>query len=232
MFTEIIPDTVHLWLPQYKMPTGRVTTNAVHMPTLQLDIQTTWAVQRSANSQIHRELMVTVPGREAILLRGGISSTCVINALVDFWPNYCLSSYLESIPYSFKQLDTLAMQQSLKDLREANWIVMQLSMLCPRGGYTGLGGDFDRFLYPEGGDMRKLWNCKQPQGGELWPNAKKSGPGSQSHELTSHEESSHILQEVLYLEKVRQSIESVESVLLLLWSSLWYFSMLLQLGLP
>ena len=131
------------------------------------------------------------------------------------------------------QLDASLQQAGVKD--ETIEILKDyaaINVMPEKGGYTGLGRDFDRFLYPEGGDMRKLWNCKQPQGGELWPNAKKSGPGSQSHKLTSHEESSHILQEVLYLEKVRQGIESVESVLLLLWSSLWYFSMLLQLGLP
>ena len=75
---------------------------------------------------------------------------------------------------------------------------MHLSMLCPRGGgggYLGLGGNFDHFLYPEGGDMLKLWNCKQPQGGELWPNEKKSIPDSKSRERTSRKESSHILQD-------------------------------------
>ena len=68
--------------------------------------------------------------------------------------------------------------------RNSNMKVMHLSMLCPRGGYLGLGGDFDHFFYPEGGDMHKLWNCKQPQGGELWPNEKKSSPGSKSREWT------------------------------------------------
>ena len=102
-----------------KTPSERILTNAVHMATLLLDVQPSVdAVPRPVDpTNIHRCVMVTIPGRALQLCRGGISTSAVINEITSFWPDFSINFFLESLPQPYKEINLCTMQQSLKELR-------------------------------------------------------------------------------------------------------------------
>ena len=103
-----------------KTPSARILTNAVHMATLLLDIQPSVdAVPRPVDpTNIHRCVMVTIPGKPPQLCRGGISSSAVIAEITAFWPDFSRNFFLESLPQCYKEINLCTMQQSLKELRQ------------------------------------------------------------------------------------------------------------------
>lgn len=103
-----------------KTPSERILTNAVHMATLLLDVQPSVdAVPRPVDpTNIHRCVMVTIPGRAPQLYRGGISTSAVINEITAFWPDFSRNFFLESLPQPYKEINLCTMQQSLKELRQ------------------------------------------------------------------------------------------------------------------
>ena len=103
-----------------KTPTERILTNAVHMATLLLDIQPfVDAVRHPVDpANIHRGVMVTIPGSPSKLCRGGISAGAVISEMTTFWPYFSEHFFLESLPQPYKEINLCTMQQSLKELRQ------------------------------------------------------------------------------------------------------------------
>jgi len=101
-----------------KTPAARILTNVVHMATLLLDTQPSVdAVPRPVDpTNIHRCVMVTIPGRAPQLCRGGISTSAVINEITAFWPDFSRNFFLESLPQPYKEINLCTMQQSLKEL--------------------------------------------------------------------------------------------------------------------
>lgn len=102
-----------------KTPTKRILTNAVHMATLLLDIQSSVpAVPHPVEpANIHRCVMVSQGGGAPKVCRGGISSDVVVNEMREFWPHYSECFFLESLPLPYKEIDLCRMQQSMKELR-------------------------------------------------------------------------------------------------------------------
>ena len=103
-----------------KLPTERILTNAVHMATLLMDIQPSVdAVPRPVDpANIHRCVMVTIPGHGPQLCRGGISTSAVISEITKFWPDFSRNFFLESLPQPYKEINLCTMQHSLKELRQ------------------------------------------------------------------------------------------------------------------
>lgn len=103
-----------------KTPTDRILTNAVHMATLLLDIQPSVdAVPRPVDpANIHRRVMVTIPGSAPQMCRGGISTSAVISEITTFWPDFCRNYFLESLPQPYKEINLCTMHHSLKELRQ------------------------------------------------------------------------------------------------------------------
>ena len=103
-----------------KTPSERILTNAVHMATLLLDIQPSVdAVPRPLDpTNIHRCVMVTIPGKPPQLCRGGISSSAVIAEITAFWPDFSRNFFPEGLPQCYKEINLCTMQQSLKELRQ------------------------------------------------------------------------------------------------------------------
>lgn len=98
-----------------KTPKGRQLSNAVHMATLMVDVHNHEAVQRPHT--IHRDVMVTVPGNQPQSCKGGICSDAVIEEIQLFWREYCLYTFLESAPESYREVNPCILQKSLKELR-------------------------------------------------------------------------------------------------------------------
>lgn len=103
-----------------KTPSERILTNAVHMATLLLDIQPSVdAVPRPVDpTNIHRCVMVTIPGKPPQLCRGGISSSAVIAEITALWPDFSRTFFLESLPQCYKEINLCTMQRSLKERRQ------------------------------------------------------------------------------------------------------------------
>ena len=100
-----------------KTPLERILTNAVHMATLLRDVQPSVDAVPVDPTNIHRCVMVTIPGRALQLCRGGISTSAVINEITAFWPAFSRNFFLESLPPPYKETNLYTMQQSLKELR-------------------------------------------------------------------------------------------------------------------
>ena len=109
-----------------KTPTEQILTNAVNMATLPLDIQPSVdAVPRPVDpSNIHRHVMVPIPGSVPQLCIGGISASTVIREITTFWPHFSTNFFLESLPQPYKEINLCTMQQSLKELRQDKKIVI------------------------------------------------------------------------------------------------------------
>ena len=101
-----------------KTPTKRILTNAVHMATLLLDIQSSVpAAPRPVEpANIHQCVMVSQGGGTPKVCRGGILSDAVVNEMRGFWPHYSECFSLENFPRPYKGIDLCRMQQSTKEL--------------------------------------------------------------------------------------------------------------------
>ena len=103
-----------------KKPTEQILTNAVHMTTLLMDIQSSVdAVPRPVDTaSIQRCVMVSSPGSPPQLCRGGISTRAVITEIKRFWPEFSKNFFLESLAQPYKEIDLSMMRQSFKELRQ------------------------------------------------------------------------------------------------------------------